>query len=89
MNEFIPADILEERRNPNKVVDALFSLGVFKGLGISEDWKTIRAEIKVTGTIDLFKLKRFFELYLGRHYKYTKIIVHPEWIDIELEEEGA
>ena len=87
MNEFIPADILEERRSPNKVMDALFSLGVFKGLGISEDWKTVKAQIRVTGTIDLFKLKRFFELYLGRHYKYTKIIVHPEWIDIELEGE--
>ena len=85
MNEFIPADILEGRESPNKMMDALFSLGVFKGLGISEDWKTVKAQIRVTGIIDLFKLKRFFELYLGRHYKYTKTIIHPEWIDIELE----
>jgi len=87
MSEFIPADVLEGRKNPNKMVDALFGLGVFKGLGISEDWKTIKAEIKITGAIDLFKLKRFFEFYLGRHYRYTKVIIHPDLLIVELEAE--
>ena len=87
MSEFIPADILRYREDPEEMTKALFGLGVFKELGISKDWKTVRAGVKIAGTIDLFELKRFFEIYLGHHYKYTKIIVHPEWIDIELEAE--
>ena len=87
MNEFIPTDILKDRKNPEQMMKALFGLGIFKELGISEDWKTIKVGIKIIGTIDLFELKRFFELYLCRHYKYTKIVIHPDLLTIELEAE--
>ena len=87
MSEFIPADLAFEKEDAKKVTEALFSLGVFTALGISDDFKTIEIEMKIVSAIDLFKLKRFFELLLGRHYKYTKVTIRPNLLIAKLEAE--
>lgn len=78
MNEFIPADILEKRRNRYTIIKALFDgLGCFTELGIGENGEWVEGTLKPIKHIEPTHLKTFFEILLGQHYTTEKLIIYP------------